>query len=94
MSKPPWVQVEWNWSRVKKLKKLSPGPVSVHPSQMSCSRVWQAKPGCEAKPTDAESRESIWTENQRPGTDLVAVAGTKKLAAARAKRRYGFRPFW
>ena len=28
--------LEWNCSRLRKLMKLSPGPVSVHPSHVSC----------------------------------------------------------
>ena len=48
--------LEWNCSRLRKLMKLSPGPVSVHPSQVSCITLQSLEPGCEAKERSAAGR--------------------------------------
>ena len=74
----PWMYLEWNWSRLRKLMKLSPGPVSVHPSHVSCSTRQSSVAGCEAKPRVVEKRKSItlpgiaspgspiWTDSLQP----------------------------
>ena len=54
--------VEWNCSRLRKLMKPS-GPVSVHPSHVSCITLQSLGPGCEAKERSAVGRrKSIVTE--------------------------------
>eukprot|EP00964_Phaeocystis_antarctica_P117197 scaffold81034_cov70-Phaeocystis_antarctica.AAC.1 len=58
---PPSSNLDLNWSRLRKLMKLSPGPVSVHPSHASCGagRRQSSVTGCEAKPSAVEMRNSM-----------------------------------
>ena len=54
--------LEWNCSRLRKLMKLSPGPVSVHPSQVSCITLQSLELGCEAKERSAVGRRKSIAE--------------------------------
>ena len=90
----PWMYLEWNWSRLRKLMKLSPGPVSVHPSHVSCSTEQSSVAGCEAKPSVVEKRKSIalpgiaspgiWFRS--PATPFLQTA-THLLPCCRSKDR-------
>ena len=66
--------LEWNCSRLRKLMKLSPGPVSVHPSQVSCITLQSLEPGCEAKERSAVGRRKSIARDCHEVPRFICVA--------------------